>query len=258
MIDYKYSFLSNNVEYVKITKNISDFFDEKRIFFSNNKNKRLNIGDFILIDKNVELESYSAFLVGNTLPGMGSFSYTWSELPVSMKVGRYCSIAGGLRIHGPRHPIEALTTSPILYDRDFSLIKVAMRDAKIRKKVPVNLKQQVSPAIENDVWIGNNVSISPGVILGTGCIVAAESVVTRNVPPYAIVGGNPAKLIRWRFPEEIREALLETKWWEYSYKDLLKLFPNEPMKFIKNFQKVRNDLEKTSFSRISFNEIKEA
>ena len=68
----------------------------------------------------------------------------------------------------------------------------------------------------HDVWIGAGVKFRGGVTVGTGAIVAAGSVVTKDVPPYAIVGGVPAKLIRWRFPEAERERLLASEWWRYN------------------------------------------
>jgi len=74
--------------------------------------------------------------------------------------------------------------------------------------------------IGNDVWIANGVFIRPGISIGHGAVVAAKSVVTRDVPPYAIVGGNPAKIIRYRFPTEIVERLLALEWWKYAEWDL--------------------------------------
>ncbi|MDC5870133.1 CatB-related O-acetyltransferase [Vibrio europaeus] len=71
----------------------------------------------------------------------------------------------------------------------------------------------------NDVWIGQNVTLKPGITISDGAVIAANAVVTKDVPPYAIVGGVPAKIIRYRFDKELVEKLLETKWWEYSYLD---------------------------------------
>ena len=80
----------------------------------------------------------------------------------------------------------------------------------------------------NDVWIGRGAFIKNGLTLGDGCGIGARSVVTKDVPPYAIVAGNPAKLIRYRFSEDIIEKLLELKWWELD-DDFLRLLPFEDM-----------------------------
>src|SRR6185312_6866720 len=77
------------------------------------------------------------------------------------------------------------------------------------------------PVIGNDVWIGQDVSLNRGVTIGDGAVVAGFSVVTRDVPPYAIVGGNPAKIIKYRFPEETINALLESRWWDYEAKHVM-------------------------------------
>lgn len=76
--------------------------------------------------------------------------------------------------------------------------------------------------IENDVWIGDNVVILPEVKIGTGAIIGAGAIVTKDVPPYAIVGGNPAKIIKYRFSDEVIKELLATKWWEWDDEKLRK------------------------------------
>ena len=75
--------------------------------------------------------------------------------------------------------------------------------------------------IGNDVWIGFNATIMPGVHIGNGAIIGTNALVTKDVPDYAIVGGNPAKLIRMRFDQETREKLLEIKWWDWSIDKIL-------------------------------------
>jgi hypothetical protein len=71
--------------------------------------------------------------------------------------------------------------------------------------------------IGNDVWIGQDVSILRGLTIGDGAVIAASAVVTKDVPPFAIVGGNPARFIRWRFQPDIIEALTELRWWRYDW-----------------------------------------
>jgi virginiamycin A acetyltransferase len=125
-------------------------------------------------------------------------------------VGAFCSIAPGLHIAGFDHPIEYVTTHPFLYyksrgfidqDRPLSM-KTAARNTKV--------------VIGNDVWIGENVTLLRGVTVGDGAIVGAHAPVTEDVLPYSIVGGLPAKLIRYHFPEHVREALRRIAWWTWS------------------------------------------
>jgi len=82
-----------------------------------------------------------------------------------------------------------------------------------RSGPPVTAKLTV---IGNDVWIGHGAFILPGIHIGDGAVIAAMSVVTKNVPPYAVVAGSPAKVVRYRFPEEQIARLIESKWWEFA------------------------------------------
>lgn len=102
--------------------------------------------------------------------------------------------------------------------------------------------------IENDVWIGHDVTILRGVTIGNGAVIAAKSVVTKNVPPYAIVGGNPAKIIKYRFSKKIVQKLQNIKWWDWSIEkivensDLLK--QNFDNKILQELVKESNSLNK--------------
>ena len=77
----------------------------------------------------------------------------------------------------------------------------------------------------NDVWIGENAHIMSGVTIGDGAIVGSEALVTKDIPPYAIVGGNPAKIIKYRFDEYTIEKLLKIKWWDFGEDELVKIIP---------------------------------
>ena len=147
---------------------------------------------------------------------MGAFSYSNSCLPVHISVGRYSSISWNVSSLGLQHPIERFTTSSITYDdKIFKLNNKPYIVSDIPAIAPITIK--------NDVWIGENVKIKPGVTIGNGAIVAANALVTKDVQPYEIVGGIPAKLIRHRFPEDIIRQLLDLAWWEYSCLDFNKL-----------------------------------
>lgn len=151
------------------------------------------------------------------LCSIGSFSYCYSALPEGMVIGRYCSISGGLIILDSHHPVELLTTSAISFRPRNRLWKDL---GPSEENLPVeswNIYGGKSfPVIGNDVWIGRDVVLSMGIKIGDGAIVAANSVVTKDVPPYAIVAGNPATVKKFRFEEEVVERLLRSRWWEKS------------------------------------------
>jgi virginiamycin A acetyltransferase len=88
------------------------------------------------------------------------------------------------------------------------------------KNIPLGAPLKSDTIIGNDVWIGHEASIMPGIKIGDGAIIAAESVVVSDVPPYTIYGGNPAKLIRKRFSDDIINLLLNIKWWEWPYEKI--------------------------------------
>ncbi|MFI3255964.1 MAG: CatB-related O-acetyltransferase [Psittacicella sp.] len=170
---------------------------------------------FIIPNTEIEPEArfHMKFPFGH-IHKMGYLSYSFSNLPVDTKVGRYCSISENITVIGHSHPINRFTTSPISYDP----IMINKSKIKLIKQKSYNY-YQAPILIENDVWIGSDVILKPGITISNGAIIAAGSLVTKDVPPYAIVGGNPAKLIRYRFEESIIKKLLEIKWWEYNALD---------------------------------------
>lgn len=133
----------------------------------------------------------------------------------NVSIGRYCSIAPGVVIAPFMHPVTALSSS-------LSLVSQAHHHASFSRPYDTTF-QQKPVRIGNDVWIGARAVIMPGVTVGDGAIVAANAVVTKNVPPYAIVGGVPAKIIRTRFEPALIERLLAVKWWRWAPDSLRKL-----------------------------------
>jgi virginiamycin A acetyltransferase len=124
------------------------------------------------------------------------------------KIGRYCSIAHGVRIVNHNHPLSFKGTSGLFFNPELGLC-----DRWLVEHNPLE--------IGNDVWIGVNVVILPEVSrIGDGAVIGAGAVVNRDVPPYAVVLGNPARVVKYRFSEEVIARLLEEKWWE---KDLAEL-----------------------------------
>lgn len=204
-----------------------------RVYFSG-ANDDFNLiapEDFIFFDKTLQLEPYCSFMGQHNMCSMGSFSYSWSNLPTWLRVGRYCSIAGGLKFMGERHPYERISSSSFTYDQHFAVVRQYLDDMGLKGiKVESTQTAQNNATFGNDVWIGEGVTLGNGIHIGDGAIVAANSHVVKDVPPYAIVGGNPAKIIKYRFADEVIERLLRVKWWNYSFVNFEKKSFLEPTK----------------------------
>lgn len=149
---------------------------------------------------------------------VGAYTYLHDGFLHNTEIGRYCSIGKNLVCLQPNHPIDWLSTHPFQYNNISQTFGQAqLENLNISpgstKKLPRDNKKT---RIGNDVWIGTDVTISHGVRIGSGAIIGAKSMVTRDVPAYAIVGGNPARLIRYRFDEQVINKLLSIEWWNYD------------------------------------------
>ncbi len=175
-----------------------------------NKEPSFNFHPATRVLSDVYLEQPFATQSGSTLQAFigGAFSYLTggASLPQTI-IGRYCSIGNEVAILS-QHPANALTTSlagyQVVFPPPFD-IQPAFKYPPIK-----------TTRIGNDVWIGARVMIKTGVRIGDGAIIGAGSVVTRDVPPFAIVGGTPAKLIRMRFSDELIERIQKVQWWKYN------------------------------------------
>jgi acetyltransferase-like isoleucine patch superfamily enzyme len=141
---------------------------------------------------------------------IGAYSYIGPAARIfKATIGRYCSVAGDVTIGDGDHPVDRLTTSPVTYVPAFSWYKPSRPTEPWREPYR-------TVTIGHDVWIGTNVVIFGGVQIGAGAIIGAGAVVRSNVEPYSIVGGVPARVLRFRFPDRIISRLLTLAWWNYD------------------------------------------
>ncbi|HIF9188418.1 CatB-related O-acetyltransferase [Photobacterium damselae] len=174
--------------------------------------KRSLFTRFKLPTEKIVIEQNCRVFKGHNLWSMGAFSYSHSQLPINISVGRYCSIANNVKTMGVNHPLQRFTTSSITYDK--GIFPNISETLKIKEILP-----PPKTTIKNDVWIAENVLIKNGIVINDGAVIAANSVVTKDVPPYAVVGGSPAKIIKYRFPKEVVQELIQIEWWNYRWFD---------------------------------------
>lgn len=149
---------------------------------------------------------------------IGAFSHLNGGFIQNATIGRYCSFARDVQIGHGSHPTNWLSVSPLQYNPDY---RGWLQTAGLPAMPSITPFQWAKHTmIGSDVWLGNGVFVQDGVTIGHGAIVGARSVVTHDVPPYAIVAGNPARLIRMRFSNVIIERLLRTEWWRCAISDL--------------------------------------
>lgn len=194
-------------------------------------------GGKISYSDNVRIEPHTLqSRTSGNLCAIGAFSYIQSPLPTDTSIGRYSSIAWAVTTMAEGHPVEHFSTSPVFYKparypfaadpsdlEQSGFVKQGWNFADRRKPI----------VIGNDVWIGKDVVLRDGIVIGDGAVIAQGALVTKDVPPYAVVGGVPAKVIKYRFPEQTVERLLRSRWWEYAYTDFDGIETNdEPERFL--------------------------
>ena len=162
---------------------------------------------------------------------MDKYSYMGNNNSVmNTNIGKFCSLASYCAIGGGEHPTNWVSTSPCFYGQS-SLVKGKFSNKEYNDSKAVN--------IGNDVWIGEKCFIKSGISIGDGAIIGSHTVVTKDIPPYAIVVGSPAKVIKYRFNDDIIKQLLDIKWWDFDdikMKKYSNLFDN-PEEFIKEYKK---------------------
>ena len=168
---------------------------------------------------------------------LGAFSYQVSGYCFAARIGRYCSFGEEVQIGRQNHPLTWVSTSPAFYlgDRLFELgdgfgDAAAYHGYKFETKTPPTRAQVTT--IGNDVWIGHGAYVAAGVRIGDGAIVGAHAVVTKDVPPYAVVAGNPATIRKLRVPPQLISPLLRLRWWRYAPWQLDHLDPSNIAEFV--------------------------
>jgi acetyltransferase-like isoleucine patch superfamily enzyme len=139
---------------------------------------------------------------------MGKYSYIGYDCSVTnAKIGSFCSISNNCVIGAPSHPVNWVSTSPVF---------IRGRNILGKNFSTHEFENNETTCIGNDVWIGTNCLIRSGITIGDGAIIGMGSVVTKDVPPYEIWAGNPAKLIKKRFDDDTIHDLLNIEWWYWS------------------------------------------
>jgi len=244
----------------EITENVRALFERKRAFVSRDKSFA-NWSGLVPYHEELEIEPHSQ-QSGGGLCSVGSFSYNMSHLPPITRIGRYCSIAINVKTMPAGHPYWQFSTSGVFYMPDaVDAYRGDPEDIAGTQytKHDYNAYDFEEPiTIENDVWIGEDVMIKPGVTIGTGAVIGTKALVTKDVPAYAIVGGGPARVIKYRFDEATRNALLASKWWEYAWWDFTGISnEDEPMVFLEKLQALidKGEIKKYQPEKLTYDDI---
>ncbi|SDW33589.1 virginiamycin A acetyltransferase [Lutibacter oricola] len=193
---------------------------EKLCFLKNIiKNPNIVVGDFTYYDDFEDVNNFEK-----------NVKYHFDFIGDKLIIGKFCMIASGVSfiMNGGNHLTEATSAYP------FAIFGRNWKNAMDGKTYPT----KGDTIVGNDVWIGHNATIMPGVTIGDGAIIASNSVVTKNVEPYTIVGGNPAKPIRKRFEENTIEKLLHLKWWDWELSKItenVQLLTSSPQEFFSKY-----------------------
>ena len=191
---------------------------------------------------------------------LGAFSYQVSGYCCAARIGRYCSFGEQVQIGRQNHPMTWASTSPLLYLNGAAL-PVEGSFAGQEEHAAYRFNNSGPPTrvqvttIGNDVWIGHGAMVKAGVTIGDGAVVAAHAVVTRDVPPYAVVAGNPAQIKKFRLPPGQIGSMLQLRWWRYAPWQLQHLDAAQVQGFLRGVQQMVR--EKVPFFEPSVIDLRE-
>jgi acetyltransferase-like isoleucine patch superfamily enzyme len=171
--------------------------------------------------------------------GLGCFSYV-----ANSQIGRYCTFGARVSIGAFSHPTDWLSIHEFQYRNTANIYGSSILDGDVNI-APVNAKTNIGC----DVWIGDNACVMAGTSLAHGAIVSLGAVVMSDVPPYAIVGGNPARILRYRFNEDVISKLLSLKWWELDMEYLKGIDFSDIDKSISCIEEIRRNYKKADDTR---------
>lgn len=228
---------------ITVTRELLDLFRRHRIVHG----ERWRVGERLYVAEDCELEPYCHFFGASVLPArMGAFSYANGRLLPNTRVGRYCSIGNGVEIVQDTHPADWATSSPVFYGTETfqGAMDYLFADRRVSGFVKRRFDYHTGPLVlGHDVWVGQGAMFTAGVAVGDGAIVAARAVVTKDVEPYTIVGGAPARVIRKRFPDRLCERLQASRWWRFGPDVLQPLDVSDPEGFVSRFEDQLGDAE---------------
>lgn len=246
--------------HLRATPRVSAALSQLNVFIVHQLELPVNPDFIVRIAKNIRFENYTSS--HGQLYAAGAFTYSENVVtPVS--AGRYCSIGPHLNVMGERHPIEQVTTSSFTYcylphynKPQFLRAHEQLLDNAYPAKRPA-VQTGPLPKLEHDVWIGQQVILQRGITLHSGCVVGAGAVVTKSVPPYTIVAGNPARPLRTRFAPELCANLLATEWWKYHPKILFEFDRSDPERFCGDMQDAlaKHSLEPLAVRQLDWKDV---